>query len=310
MSKIKSALTLWKTDKTAFKVRMLRRFANKKISHLIPDKMFLKMLYKANYGKKLNLKNPQGFNEKLQWLKLYARDPKYSALVDKYEVKEIMKREMGEEFVIPTYGVWDRFDDIDFDALPEQFVLKCTHDSGSVAICRDKATFDIAKAREKIENNMKKHIYWNFREWPYKNVKPRILAEAYMEDAGSTELIDYKFYCFNGVPKFLYVSQGLSKKETATISFLTLDWQFAPYERCDFRPLTVLPEKPKTFDKMVEFAEKLSAGMEFLRVDLYEINGKLYFSELTFSPCAGFMPFRNPEHDLEVGQMLKLPDRK
>ena len=131
-----------------------------------------------------------------------------------------------------------------------------------------------------------------------------------MEDAGSEELIDYKFYCFNGVPKFLYVSQGLSHKETATISFLTLDWQFAPYERCDYRPLTELPKKPQNFDKMVEFAEKLSAGIDFLRVDLYEINGKLYFSELTFSPCAGFMPFRNPQHDLEVGRMLKLPEEK
>lgn len=310
MSKIKTALNLWKEDPTQFKVRVIRKFAKKKVSHLVSDKAFLKLLYKANFGKKLNLKNPKGFNEKLQWLKLYARDPAYSAMVDKYEVKELMKRAMGEEYVIPTYGVWDRFDDIDFDALPNQFVLKCTHDSGSVVICRDKATFDKTAARAKIEPRLKNHIYWNYREWPYKDVKPRILAEAYMEDAGSDELIDYKFYCFHGQPKFLYVSQGLSHKETATISFLTLDWQFAPYERCDYRPLTELPKKPENFDKMVEFAAKLSTGIDFLRVDLYEINGKLYFSELTFSPCAGFMPFRNPEHDLEVGEMLTLPERK
>jgi len=310
MSKIKKAWALWKKDPSQFKIRFLRKLASKKMSHLIPDKTFLRLLYRANYGKKLDLKNPRGFNEKLQWLKLYARDPAYTEMVDKYAVKEMMKERMGQEYVIPTYGVWERFEDIDFDTLPNQFVLKCTHDSGSVIICRDKATFDKETAREKIRAKMKNHIYWNYREWPYKIVRPRILAEAYMEDKGSDELIDYKFYCFGGEPKFLYVSQGLSNKETATISFLTMDWQFAPYERCDYPPMAQLPEKPRTFDKMVEFAKKLSAGIDFLRVDLYEINGKLYFSELTFSPCAGFMPFKNPEHDLEVGKMLILPEKK
>ncbi len=267
---------------------------------------FIKRAYYVNFGKKIDLKHPVTFNEKLQWLKLYDRRPEYTTMVDKYAVKQYVAERIGEEYIIPTLGVWDKFEDIDFDQLPNQFVLKCTHDSGGLVICRDKSKFDIIAARKIINKYLRRDFYSVNREWPYKNVKHRIIAEAYMEDNSSPDLTDYKFYCFNGEPRFLYVSQGLSDHSTASISFLTLNWKFAPYERTDFKPLTELPPKPKQFEKMVEIARVLSHGIDFLRVDLYEINEKVYFSELTFSPGAGLTQFKNPEHDVEIGAMLEL----
>lgn len=272
----------------------------------LPDKPYLKMSYRLALSRKLDLKNPKTFNEKLQWLKLYDRKDIYTKMVDKYEVKKYIAERIGEEYVIPNYGVWDKFDDIDFDALPDQFVLKCTHDSGGLVIVRDKSKFDKEKARKKINKSLKRNYYHHGREWPYKNVKPRIIAEKYMEDMSSRELVDYKFYCFNGKPEFLYVSTGLEDHSTAAISFLTMNFQFAPYQRSDFKPFETLPNKPKNFEKMAALASALSTNIDFLRVDLYEINGNVYFSELTFSPCSGYMPFKNMEHDSEIGNMLHL----
>ena len=287
------------------KLKKLLRPIKRRLERFIPDGIYLRWQYKKVTGKKLNLKNPQTFNEKLQWLKLHDRKPEYTMMVDKFAVKEYVADKIGAEYVIPTLGVWNHFDEIDFDALPNQFVLKCTHDSGSVVICRDKAAFNMAEAREKIENGLKHNFYWQFREWPYKNVKPRIIAEKYMEN-NEKELVDYKFYCFNGKPKFLYVSEGLENHTTAKISFLNLDWSFAPYERVDFAPFMVLPIKPNQYENMIKIAKTLSSYIPFIRVDLYEIDNIVYFSELTFFPCGGFMPFKNSEHDIEVGKMLKL----
>lgn len=274
------------------------------------DAAYLGKLFKIRMGKELNLKSPQTFNEKLQWLKLYDRKPVYTTMVDKFEAKEYVADIIGEEHIIKTLGVWEKFEDIDFDSLPNQFVLKCTHDSGGLAICTDKALFDYEKAKNKIEKSLKTNYYFNSREWPYKNVKPRIIAEQYMEDQNETEgLTDYKFYCFNGEPKFLYVSSGLQNHATANISFVTMEWEFAPYERSDYAPFKSLPNKPKTFDKMISICKMLSKDVPFLRVDLYEIEGEVYFSELTFSPCSGFIPFKDSKHDYEIGQMLVLPNK-
>lgn len=272
----------------------------------LSDEKYIKKKYNAWTGKKINLRNPKTFNEKLQWIKLYDRKPVYTTMVDKYESKNFVAEHIGEEHVIPNLGVWNSFDEIDFDKLPNQFVLKCTHDSGGLVIVRDKSKLDKEKARKKIEKSLARNYYLHGREWPYKNVKPRILAEAYMEDDSGNGLRDYKFYCFNGEPKFLYISEGLEDHSTAKISFVTLDWEFAPYERSDFRPFDKLPPKPKCFDQMLEFAAKLSDGTDFLRVDLYEINGQVYFSELTFFPCGGLMPFKDMKHDEEIGEMLHL----
>lgn len=276
----------------------------------IPDKQFLHLIYYCRQGKRLDLKNPKTFNEKLQWLKLYDRKPIYSTMVDKYEAKNYVAERIGAEYTIPTYGVWDSFDEIDFDALPDQFVLKCTHDSGGLVIVRDKKKLDKKAAKAKIEKSLKTNYYYHGREWSYKNVKPRILAEIYMEDDSGNGLRDYKFYCFSGVPKFLYISEGLEDHSTAHISFVTCDWQLAPYERSDYRPFDVLPPKPTRFDLMLKLAAKLSQGTDFLRVDLYEVNGQVYFSELTFFPCGGVMPFKDEKHDLELGELLLLTKKE
>lgn len=272
----------------------------------MPDEMYLKIAYYIKMGHRLDLDCPKTFNEKLQWLKLYDRNPKYTKMVDKYEAKNYVASLIGDEYIVPTLGVWDQFDEIDFSKLPNQFVLKCTHDSGGLVICRDKSKLDLDAVRRKMNGSLKHNYFWGMREWPYKDIIPRIIAEKYMENKSGVDLIDYKFYCFNGKPKFLYISEGLENHATARISFLTLDWRFAPYERSDFKPFEKLPARPKTFDKMLGICKKLSEKSQFLRVDLYEIDGKLYFSELTFSPCGGLMPFKCKEHDYEIGTLLHL----
>lgn len=275
----------------------------------MPDRMHMRLRWYLHFGTRLELDNPQGFNEKLNWLKLHDRKPLYTTMVDKYGAKKYVAERIGEEYIIPTYGVWERFDDIDFDSLPEQFVLKCTHDSGGLVICRDKSTFDMDKARRKINASLKRDFYATVREWPYKDVPRRIIAEKYMEDErNGRSLVDYKFYCFGGEPQFLYISQGLEDHKTARISFVTLDWAFAPYQRSDYAPFTELPEKPEHFEEMVSLCRKLAAGHSFLRVDLYQINGRVYFSELTFYPCGGLMPFGTPEQNLQMGSLLHLPE--
>ncbi len=268
------------------------------------------MQYKSVFGKKLNLKNPKTFNEKLQWLKLYDRNPEYCRLVDKYDVKKYISDTIGDEFIIPTLGVWDHFEDIDFDTLPDRFVLKCTHDSGSVVLCKDKKSFDIDGARKKLTRKLGMNLFWHGREWPYKNLKPRIIAEQYMECDNGEELIDYKFFCFGGDPKFVYVSQGLSNHATASLSYLWMDWTRAPFYRGDFPQFDQLPEKPKTYDKMVEFAKSLSKEYPFARVDFYEINGNLYFGEITFYPGSGFTIYEPDGWDAKMGDWITLPNKK
>ena len=289
--------------------RVVRRLDRKGRLDCLSDEAYLKLLYRTTRGKPLNLKKPKTFNEKLQWLKIYDRKSEYTTMVDKYEAKKYVAERIGEEYIIPTLGVWDSFNEVDFDSLPNQFVLKCTHNSGGLAICRDKENWDPTSVREMFERCLKKNYYLRGREWPYKNVKPRIIAETYMEDPDqSAGLRDYKFYCFNGEPKFLYVSEGLENHATAKISFLNTDWTFAPFGRSDYRPFTELPPKPSNYEKMISLARQLSQGIPFLRVDLYEINGKVYFSELTFSPCSGMMPFDPPEWDAICGEMITLPE--
>ena len=194
---------------------LVRIAKNHKLLNCLPDSAYLKLVYRQSVGKKLNLKNPQTFNEKLQWLKLYDRRPEYTRMVDKYEAKRYVAERIGEEYIIPTFGVWDRFDDIDFERLPNQFVLKCTHDSGGLVVCRDKSRLDFQVARKKIEKSLKTNYYLHSREWPYKNVKPRIIAEQYMEDE-STEgllvLMDYKFYLRPAPTLTLHLGEGILAK--------------------------------------------------------------------------------------------------
>lgn len=277
--------------------------------NFLPDEVFLKKKYKLIFGKTLNLEDPQTFNEKLQWLKLYDRKPLYTTMVDKYLAKDYVASKIGDEYIIPTLGVWDCFEDINFDKLPNQFVLKCTHDSGGLVICRDKTKLDLKTAKKKISKSLKHDYYYGNREWPYKNVSRKIIAEQYMEEYGASELKDYKFFCFNGKPKFLYVSEGMENHRTARLSFVTLDWKQAEFYREDYQPFETLPEKPYSFELMIELAKKLSRDIPFLRVDFYEVNKKVYFGELTFFTAAGFAKFIPNEWDKIIGKWIILPKK-
>ena len=281
----------------------------KKLSHLIPDKLYLRIKYKQRTGEKLNLKNPQTFNEKLQWLKLYDRKPEYTNLVDKYEVKKIVAEKLGEEYVIPTLGVWDKFEDIDFDALPNQFVLKCTHDSGGLVICKDKSKLDLEATKKKINKTLKTNYYWHNREWPYKNVKPRILAEKYMAEKqidGQECLNDFKFFCFNGEVKILYIAN--EKANPPTTDFFDVEFNHLDLTTRD-KNATICPTKPEKYNEMKELAENLSKDFPFVRIDFYCVEGQIYFGEYTFYHNGGFSSFNPPEWDRKLGEMLTLPGR-
>ena len=273
----------------------------------ISDESWLKYKYKQVFGDVLDLEHPKTFNEKLQWMKLYYQNDDASRMVDKITAKEYVYEKLGDEIgIIPTYGVWDTFEEINWEELPKQFVLKCNHDSGGSVICRDKDKLDFSAAAKKIKKCLKKNYFWHGREWVYKDIKPRILAEKYMENTGETEISDYKFYCFNGEPRFLFISRGLENHKTARVGFFDLDFNPMPVRRTDYLTFDVPPEKPSQLSKMIDVSRKLSDGFPFLRVDLYEIDGKVYFSELTFIPGSGWMTIDPKEWDLTFGEWLDL----
>lgn len=271
-----------------------------------PDGIWLRVLYRIKMHRKLHLRRPCLYTEKLQWLKLHDRNPLYSILVDKYEVKKYVKEHLGEEYIIPNYGVWNHFDEIDFDKLPNQFILKCTHDSGNVWICKDKAKFDKAAAREKLEESLKHNFFWWTREWPYKNVKGRIIAEKYMTDDNNEGggLTDYKFYCFNGEPKLVLVATGRFTGQMF-FDFYDTEWNRIPLV-WDMPNSNINHPKPLNFEMMLKACSVLSKGIRHIRVDLYNISGKVYFGECTFYDDGGFCFFNPEEWDGKLGDMIKL----
>ena len=287
--------------------KVLLYYLDQKGLYRMNDESYLKILYKFLLGKNLGLDNPQTFNEKLQWLKLYDRKDIYTTMVDKYEAKKYVANIIGKEYIIPTLGIYDNFDEIDFDKLPNQFVIKCTHDSGGLVIVKDKNNFNIKDAKKKINKYLKKNYYYSGREWPYKNVKPRIIVEKYMEDNKYHELRDYKVYAFNGEcdyvmlcfdrfndgPKFIY----FDRKWNMIKEFSKDGLKYGD---------TIKVDKPKNLDKMFRFAEILSKGIPFVRVDFYEVNGKLYFGELTFYPSSGFDNTRTIECQKYLDNKLKI----
>lgn len=276
----------------------------------LSDEDFLKKMYYARMGKRLDLNNPQTYNEKLQWLKLYDRKPEYTKLVDKYEVKKFVVDRIGKEHVIPTLGVWDSFEQIDFDSLPKQFVLKCTHDSGGLFICTDKDKLDIEVARKKINQSLRRNFYYFGREWPYKNVKPRIIAEKYMVDESGYELKDYKFFCFDGVPKALFIATDRQLKDEDT-KFDFYDAEFNHIPVVNGHPNAYKEiKKPESFEEMKRLASILSVNIPHVRVDLYDINGHIYFGELTFYHFSGMVPFEPDEWDYTFGSWINLPNKK
>lgn len=269
----------------------------------IDDEKYLRICYRITIGKKLNLKDPKLFNEKLQWLKLYDRKDIYTTMVDKYEAKKYVEKSIGVKYIIPTLGVWDNFDDINFDKLPNKFVLKCTHDSGGLVICKDKDNFDIISARKKINRSLKRNFYWVGREWPYKNVKPRIIAEQYMEESENSDLKDYKFYCFNGKVKLFLIIQDRRSNTTGDYfdennNYVKIDWGFSNADN--------IPKLPKNINQMKKLAEKLSIGKAELRVDFYNIDEKIYFGELTFFDGSGFEKIKPEKYNQLLGEWIDL----
>lgn len=269
------------------------------------DKAYLKLVFWARMDRRLNLKDPKTFNEKLQWLKLYNRKPEYTVMVDKYAAKEYVSNIIGSEYVTPTLGVWDSFEQIDFDALPKQFVLKCTHDSGGLVICKDKEKLDYEYARKKITKCLKQNYYFIGREWPYKNVKPRIIAEKYMVDASGDDLKDYKFFCFDGVPRLLLIASDRQKDTDTCFDFYDMNFKHLPFKQGHPNAKQRI-EKPSSFGLMYELAEKLSFGIPHVRIDFYEVEGQPVFGEMTFFHFGGMTPFEPDEWDDKIGSMLKI----
>lgn len=285
---------------------IMTKILNLKMFHILSNQSYIKLKYYFKFKKRLDLKNPKTFNEKLQWIKLHDKKDIYTTMVDKYEAKKYVSSIIGEEYIIPTIGGYNSFEEIPFEKLPKQFVIKCTHDSGGLVICKDKSKLDIKSARKKIKKSLKRNYYYSGREWPYKNVKPRIIVEHYMEDKNDKYMKDYKFFCFDGKPELMYLSEGLEDHKSAGISFYDMDFNLVDCKRKDYRQLSYVPKKPKNFELMKKLSAELSKNIPHVRVDWYEINGKLYFGELTFFTCSGFIPFEDEKWDYKLGELIDL----
>lgn len=288
-------------------IPFLRRCLRKLLkitSPLYSDVFFLKAQYYAFFGKRLDLKNPKTFNEKIQWLKLYNRRPEYTTMVDKYAAKKYVADIIGEEYIIPTLGVYDKAEDIDFDSLPDQFVLKVTHDSGGIVVCKNKKVLNIEQTKKKLKNALRREFFSITREYPYKDVPRRIIAEQYMEDSirPTASLADYKFFCFDGEPKYCQVIQDRNTKEM--IDFFDMEW--AHQEFVGLIPAALCPQKSKCFEVMKQIARDLSKGNSFSRIDLYEVNEKTYFGEITFFPVSGMGVFKPEKYNEILGKMINL----
>lgn len=282
----------------------IRTIIKKILGKVAPNSVYIWANSSYALGYFVNLRNPKTFNEKLNWLKIHDHNPRYTNMADKYEAKEIVRQLAGDKYVVPCYGVWDTPDEIDLEKLPNEFVLKCTHDCSSMIFCRDKSTFDLENAKEILREGLKINYYDGLREWPYKNIKPRIIADMFLDDGREGELQDYKWWCFNGEPKIMYfTNKGNAGK------------CYENFYDMDFKPLMIdhgfprrVPEyeKPTEFEEMKEVAKKLSAGMSFVRIDFFDIKGHVYFGEFTFYDWGGGHPFSD-DQDLKLGELMELP---
>lgn len=308
MRKIQTALQMLKSDRSAFMAAIIQNFFR-----WLPDKTYLQLLYRFKMGHRLDLNHPKTFTEKIQWLKLYNRRPEYTLMVDKYAVKKYVADIIGEKYIIPTLGVWNKPEDIDWDALPNEFVLKTTHGGGSggVVICKDKKTFDRNKAILTLRDSMDSDIYRSLREWPYKDVKRRVLAEKYMVPKDMVnnpiyDLSDYKFFCFNGEPKYCQVIRNRHSKES--IDFYDMNWRHQEF--VGLNPITsngINPvPRPLLLDEMICICHKLSENMKFVRIDMYVIDNRIYFGEITFYPASGIGLFNPDKWNTELGNLINL----
>lgn len=274
------------------------------------DEQYLKFCFYFRIGKKLNLNNPRTFNEKIQWLKINDRNPKYVSMVDKYEAKKYVESIIGSEYIIPTFGIYNSFEEIDFEKLPKRFVIKCTHNSGGVVIVNDKDKINKKELAKKFSRMLKKNFFYVGREWPYKNIVPRIIVEENIQEENSKEQVkDYKIMCFNGEPKCSFVCSNRNTKNGLCVNFYDYNWNPMPFER-HYPKNKQENEKPSQYDKMLELSKKLSKGIPFIRVDFYQKGEQLYFGELTFYPGSGMEEFNPDIWDEKLGEWIKLPKKK
>lgn len=306
MSKLSTAFMLLGKNKNMFLGQIVQN-----LNYLFPDKTYLNLLFKFRMGYWMDWKNPKTFSEKLQWLKIYNRNPLYTKLVDKFEVKGYVAEKIGSHHVAKNLGIWNTPEEIDFESLPNQFVLKTTHGGGNtgVIIVKDKSKADIATLKSKLNLSLKQDLYKDSREWPYKNVNKRILAEEFLEDSETGELRDYKFFCFNGVVKALFVATERQTREEPFFNFF--DENYEPLPVRQGHPCSdTIPAKPKLFDEMKQLAEILSKDIPCVRIDLYQVNGKIYFGEYTFYHFGGTVPFEPTEWDEKFGSWIDLSNIK
>lgn len=276
----------------------------------LPDKQYISLKYRICIGKKLNWNKPEALTEKIQWLKLYDRNPFYTTLVDKYAVKQYVSNLIGPQYVIPLLGVYNSPDEIDFSSLPSQFVLKCTHDSGGLVICKDKRALNIEEAKKKLKKALKSDYYKKTREWPYKNVPRRIIAEKYMADESGYELKDYKIFCFNGEPEFFRIYFDRFSNTPSAISY-DIKGNHIPFGSIGKSSTSNKSIRvPETMPKMIELARVLSKGLPFARIDFYSVNGNIYFGEITLYPWSGWEKLYPEGWDYKFGEMLQLPYSK
>jgi len=288
--------------------KMIRKTSKSPVLKLIPDKLYIQLIYYYHFHRFVNFKNPITFSEKLQWMKIYDRKPIYSDMVDKYKAKLFVSKIIGEEYVVPTFGAWNSFEEIDFNSLPNRFVLKTNHDSGGMVICRNKKNFDYNNAKKILNAHLKRNGFWYGREWPYKNVKPLIIAEQLLENGGQFEkgtcLNVYKFFTFNGEPLIIQTIQN-DKQPNETIDYFDCNWNLLRLKQSFPNSDNPLP-KPRSLPTMISLVRELAKGFKHIRVDLYDVNGKVYFSEFTFYSDSGFTRFDPPEWDEKLGDLIKL----
>lgn len=281
-----------------------------RLVYVLPDKWYLFFRFKNRVGYWPHLNHPRTFNEKLQWLKLNDRHAEYTQMVDKIDAKKYVASIIGDKYIIPTLGVWNSVDEIEWDKLPNQFVIKVSSDSGGIVVCKDKQTLDIEKAKEKLTNGWGKNYYVHNKEYPYRDLTSRIIAEEYKEDESGYELRDYKIFCFNGEPKILFVASDRQKAgEDTKFDFFDLNWNHLPFTNGHPNSKEHIA-KPKNFEEMLEIAKKLSVGIPQVRIDLYNCNGQIYFGEITFFHWSGMTAFDPVEWDFKLGKMIKLPCEK
>lgn len=274
-----------------------------KLSAVLPDKLYLKLVYRIRTGKKLNIENPQTFNEKIQWMKVNDRNPFYTVIADKYAVRDYVKEKVGEEYLTRLYGVYDSVEEIPFEKLPEQFVLKATHDSGGCIICHDKNELDVKQAKKKLGKLLKRNFWWKGREWCYKDITPRIICEELLQDNVLNDLLDYKFFCFNGEPQMLFVATDRGKG--TKFDFFDLDFKHLDIKN-HYPNTTKEIAKPQNFEKMIELARVLATDFKQVRVDFYNIGGKIYFGELTLYHFSGMENFEPVEWEYKLGEAWKV----